>query len=686
MKSVQIFFHMLRKLSVLMGCAVLTLMISTRVSAQSKYIKLCKQGVAYEEKGSLDTALLTYNEAISLKPSDACAYTCKASTHYLKGNYDDAITEVSQAITLKPNSPYSYIIRGSCYLEKKIYDKAISDYTSAISKLNANNYFTLAAYTKRGMSYYYNKQYEPSIADFTKCIELSTKQKISGSSVYYDWRARCYVETGKYADAAKDFEYYLITEPTDLTATFYQGYSYYKNGESDKAKTVALKLIDLDPSKEISFKGDNLLDIYDLDKRRKIVKGLLDDANQSLKEYKETSSKALGKIKLDDAFQSLDSAWFYCSGIKDEDLVIQDTMLNKLDRVYSIMKNKPEIPELARKYIVQAGKSTEEKIYSDALKLYGKAIAIAPYYPMSYYNRALLKGTMGSYADAITDMKKYIQCAPDASDVRAAKDKIYEWENKTGKTNAAPNSSENMLLAKIISENYNPGKYFVALAIGGSVGPQMFKNNSLSDFWHLGYDTTKKYNETSHVLLSADAEIVIKPIKYIGVGMFYKTIGGIGSSGTTSETHPQLAMPCSQIGGLARLYLENGDGRNKMDLFFQYGFAKSKLNGYYNVWQSNSLMGPFGMSLDGSGPYRSIGFGFGGKLGKVGYMVMSLDYISAVFDNIQYNIGVCEADPSRVGETGTLKPTTYSNNSGIGDNVTARYNGLLLKWVFGICF
>lgn len=661
------------------------LLAPNKLNAQSKYIKLCKAGVVYVKKGSLDTAVLKFSDAITMQPTKWCAYSCKAYANFQKKKYSEATTDISQAITIAPNSSYNYQIRADIYMAKKMYSEATADYSMVLAK-SKNNKELYLVYYYRGTAYFYNKQFQEAISDFTKAYSLALKQNYTFTNIY-SWRGKANFELGKYAEAASDYSTFLASNPDEIYSLFYQGLSYYKLGETDNAKANALKIIELDPTKEICFSGTKLLDIYDLDKRRTIVKKLYKSGMSSYEEQKTISSKSLAKIKLAEAFQLLDSAWLYTSGAIKEDADLQDSLQKDLLRIYPLMKEKPELREVARKYMVQAGTATVEKKYNDALMLWSKAIAIAPYYPLSYYNRALLYELMLDYDNAIADMEKYIELSPDATDARSAQDKIYAWDGKIKKGDEKVYTTGSGILDKIIAENYDPGKYYVALAFGGAAGPQIYKNTSLSDFWDASYPSSKKYTETDHIPLSFDAELIVKPIKYIGVGVFYKTLGGIGSSGVHSETHPKIAMPCNQLGGLARLYLQNGNAYEKMDLFFQFGFAQSSLNGYYNVWQSNSLMGPFGMSLSGNGPFRSYGFGFGGKLGKHGYMTMSLDYITAQFDKIKYHIGVCDADPTRVGETGTLKTTTYTINSGvIGDNITARYNGLQMKWVFGVCF
>lgn len=87
------------------------------------------------------------------------------------------------------------------------------------------------------------------------------------------------------------------------------------------------------------------------------------------------------------------------------------------------------ITEEQRKFAVQANALNEKMDYYNALFYYQKAIEIIPYsFPEAYYNMALIAEQIKKFEFAILCMKKYLILKPDASDSRAAQDKIYEWE------------------------------------------------------------------------------------------------------------------------------------------------------------------------------------------------------------------------------------------------------------------
>ncbi len=89
---------------------------------------------------------------------------------------------------------------------------------------------------------------------------------------------------------------------------------------------------------------------------------------------------------------------------------------------------KPEFPEEARKFRVQAEFAAQEKRIDLAIELYGKALAIVPWWPEGHYDLALVLADKKQYRDAMGEMKRYLLLAPGGSEARTAQDKIYQWE------------------------------------------------------------------------------------------------------------------------------------------------------------------------------------------------------------------------------------------------------------------
>ncbi|MCX5721633.1 MAG: tetratricopeptide repeat protein [Nitrospirae bacterium] len=101
------------------------------------------------------------------------------------------------------------------------------------------------------------------------------------------------------------------------------------------------------------------------------------------------------------------------------------------------LPNRPELPEDARRYGVQANTATERKGYDEAITLLSQGLEAAPWWAEGHFNRALLLANQNRYQEAVTSMKQFLILTPNAPDARASQDKIYEWELKAGPVTAS---------------------------------------------------------------------------------------------------------------------------------------------------------------------------------------------------------------------------------------------------------
>ena len=656
---------------------ILFTLFSNTTSAQNAYTKLCLAAIEYEKAGKLDEAANKYSEAIKLKPDDWTGYSYRAKINLQRGNHDDAISDVAKAISLSPQTLSLYAVRANCLDAKGMHDKAIDDYNMALSKVSASDKEIYLTYFQRGRSYFYDKKYKEAVSDFDQALALAQKFQNSTERIYF-FRAQAYMELNNFTAAIKDFDSFLTARPNEMEALLLQGYAFLKNGEKEKANAIALKIIQLDPSKEAYFTGSRLPEIFNLDFRREKSKQLTQDAQIFLSEQSTIPSKTLANIKINDAFRNLDTAWLLSPGLTNEDLNLKKTIRENFFIVYPLMKSKPEITELVRKYAVQATSATQEKKYDDAVTLWSTTLNISPYFPLAYYNRAMLYEMKGLLRYSISDMENYLKLMPEAADARSSRDKIYEWEGKIKNAPVAEQVSPRYgSINQIESKSYSPGNFIVAFGMGGSFGVQFAKNPALADLWTqntAGATPDYKYSDKLPFIYSGDMELTVKPVKRIGIGMFGKLTGGIGARTKVSEVKYIMSMAAIQFGGLVRYYMILNNGAERPDLYLQAAFGQSKLNGYYGVATMDGIIFDYSYmkNFKGSAPYYSAGLGMGGKVGKHGYVTLSMDYINSKFEEISYEVTIPKALPGAV-SSGTM-------------NTIANYNGILLKFIFGVCF
>lgn len=361
-----------------------------------------------EQEGRVDAALAALDQAIRDRPNDSVAWSNRGGLYLNRKLFDQAIADYSHAIRLKETGLY-YSNRGTAEVFKGLYDEAIADF----NKAEELAFLDPASMTFRGRAYLEKRRHNEALKDLSGAIAKNPNQ------LAYVLRGRTLFELGRYPDAIPDFERYLQTNPDDSMALALQGQAFIKSGMADRARDNVRRLIELEPRLATNFGGDRALDLYDLDKRRSLVK-------QALAEAKEAEASA----QWQKAFDQFERARTYMSGQTAEDRTHHKTILEGVRRSYAKLSAKPVLPESARRFGVQAVNMAEQKNYDRAVLLYVKALGVAYWWPEAHFNNALLLADQNRHADAIAEMKAFLELAPNSPDARAAQDKIYEWELK----------------------------------------------------------------------------------------------------------------------------------------------------------------------------------------------------------------------------------------------------------------
>jgi tetratricopeptide (TPR) repeat protein len=98
-------------------------------------------------------------------------YRNRADDFVLKGNHSEAIINYNKAIELDPTDRVAYNNRGRAFEELKRYEEAFADFTKAI-ELDPT---ARTGYHNRGVIYYKMKEYQKAVSDYTKAIDIDSK-------------------------------------------------------------------------------------------------------------------------------------------------------------------------------------------------------------------------------------------------------------------------------------------------------------------------------------------------------------------------------------------------------------------------------------------------------------------------------------------------------------------------------
>ena len=366
-----------------------------------------KEAEHLSNQGNLDAALAALDHAIRGDYRDSVAWNNRGTTYLQKGLYDKAIEDYSKAIVIDEAGVY-YANRGLAKRNKGVYDLAIADYKKAIEFGYKDPSVPLGI----GISHYYMGRYAETVDALNEVIRQDPNNLDS-----FSFRGVALARLKRYQEAIVDLDRYLSSTPGDSYHLWWQGEAFMKTGQADRARTNVRKLIELEPRLAVNFSGDRALDLYDLQKRQTMAK-------QALAAAQEAASNS----RWPEAFQQYERGRTWVTGLTEQGRTDGATISEGLRRIYAKLPTKPDLPEGARRFGVQAVSLAEQKNYDRAIALYAKALGVAYWWPEAHFNLALRLAEQADFVGAIAEMKAFLELAPTAPDARTAQDKIYEWE------------------------------------------------------------------------------------------------------------------------------------------------------------------------------------------------------------------------------------------------------------------
>ncbi|MDH5251743.1 MAG: tetratricopeptide repeat protein [Nitrospira sp.] len=366
-----------------------------------------KEAEHLSNQGNLDAVLAALDHAIREDYRDSVAWNNRGTTYLQKGLYDKAIEDYSKAIVIDEAGVY-YANRGLAKRNKGVYDLAIADYKKAIEFGYKDPSVPLGI----GISHYYMGRYAETVDALNEVIRQDPNNLDS-----FSFRGVALARLKRYQEAIVDLDRYLSSTPGDSYHLWWQGEAFMKTGQADRARTNVRKLIELEPRLAVNFSGDRALDLYDLQKRQTMAK-------QALAAAQEAASNS----RWPEAFQQYERGRTWVTGLTEQGRTDGATISEGLRRIYAKLPTKPDLPEGARRFGVQAVSLAEQKNYDRAIALYAKALGVAYWWPEAHFNLALRLAEQADFVGAIAEMKAFLELAPTAPDARTAQDKIYEWE------------------------------------------------------------------------------------------------------------------------------------------------------------------------------------------------------------------------------------------------------------------
>jgi tetratricopeptide (TPR) repeat protein len=190
----------------------------------NKAIEMGKNHFCYLARGNVyfsireyQKAILDYDETIRYA-GHSTNYQARGKAYFFWGEtysqwdrFDDALMDFNKAIELDPSNPDAYYYRGRIYDLRQDYQSALQNYEYVID-LNPRE-LTAFSYSYRAIIFYKLHQYEQSITDGERAIELGYKK----DSVF-SWLGAAYKDSNQLDKALVFYKKVLEINPDDPIA------------------------------------------------------------------------------------------------------------------------------------------------------------------------------------------------------------------------------------------------------------------------------------------------------------------------------------------------------------------------------------------------------------------------------------------------------------------------------------
>jgi tetratricopeptide (TPR) repeat protein len=345
----------------------------------------------------------------------------------------EAVAALSEALEKYPEASLGYMGRASANSLIGRWDTAAADAERALQFSVGKGHFetvrgTMAQmYSFMGFKQALAKDFQKSVDSESRALELAP-----GLQIAYLRRGYSHHKLGKHQNAIDDLTRGMKDPvPLEYQVLLYTfiGRSHKQLGNGEQAQASLRTMVELDPRLSAKYSGDGAHDIYDTETRRRMTIEATAAA--------EAADKS-GNVLI--AFQRYEDAWHWplvvieipnqpdIDDYSAADILAMRKVEDALRRLYPRLPAKPQLPEAARRFGVQAAVAAREKRYEEATSLFLRAQRIAPWWPQVNFNLGVLAAKREEFKDAIAYMKTYLMLAPEATDAREAQDKIYEWE------------------------------------------------------------------------------------------------------------------------------------------------------------------------------------------------------------------------------------------------------------------
>ncbi|MEJ2210964.1 MAG: tetratricopeptide repeat protein [Anaerolineae bacterium] len=345
----------------------------TALQAQQHTDELMRLGTACYYLGQYERALLHYNRAVELAPTDPIGLINRAVVNLELSRYQPALQDLERALKVD-ESPWAYLYRGLIRERQGETKRALEDYTRAI-RLHAD---FLAALYRRGLLYAEMGEYDKAFQDQNRVLEMDERHA-GGLTA----RGMARAALGDSQWALSDLDQACALAPRSALAFYQRGRVRYQLTMHDEALIDFGRAIELDSSFGPAYMARA-------------------DTSMAMGEHWQAVADYGQAIDL----QPKNAEAYYARGQARAAMREHRRAIEDYDQALEL--------EPAMAVALASRGASYEKIgeYTQAIEDLDRAIALEPALAVAYYNRGLAYGSMGEYDRASRDLNRAVELDP----------------------------------------------------------------------------------------------------------------------------------------------------------------------------------------------------------------------------------------------------------------------------------
>ncbi|MFT7617878.1 MAG: tetratricopeptide (TPR) repeat protein [Planctomycetota bacterium] len=219
-----------------------------RVSAYEEAIQLKPDwamahtylGLALEEQGKIDEAIIEFKEAIRIGPEEWGVHNFLGNALREQGKIDEAIIEYREAIRIGGGSPILRVTIGILLSNQGKIDEAIIEFREAIRLKPGSD----LAQWGIGAAFFEQGNFDEAIIELRKAIRLEPNFARS-----HDYLGRALVQQGKIDEAVIAYREAIRIDPDNANTHLHLGIALNSQGKLDEAIAAYREAIRVDPKK-----------------------------------------------------------------------------------------------------------------------------------------------------------------------------------------------------------------------------------------------------------------------------------------------------------------------------------------------------------------------------------------------------------------------------------------------------